>query len=156
MREQLSTLSSGTSPAIAGATINQFVTFSSGEIRLGVDIMAVREIRSWQPATQLAGRPSVSRGVLDIRGQVVEVLDLSVLLGGAQTPADRGSVVLVLSIEERTVGLLVDAVSDIIQVESSQIMPVPASSDPSMVEHVSGMVNHDDRLVALLDVSVLL
>lgn len=139
-----------------GAAISQFVTFSSGESRFGVDIMAVREIRSWQPATQLAGRSSVSRGVLDIRGQVVEVLDLSVLLGGSLTEASRGSVVLVLSRSDRTIGLLVDSVSDIIQVEAQQIMPLPVSVDAEADEHVFGMVNHDERLIALLDVDELL
>lgn len=139
-----------------GVAVSQFVTFSSGESRFGVDIMAVREIRSWQPATQLAGRSSVSRGVLDIRGQVVEVLDLSVLLGGQQTEAGRGSVVVVLSRADRTIGLLVDSVCDIIQVESHQIMPLPVSVDRTADDHVFGMVNHDERLIALLDVDEML
>ena len=139
-----------------GVAVQQFVTFSSGPSHYGVDIMAVREIRSWQPATQLAGRSAVSRGVLDIRGQVVEVLDLAVLLGGIPTEAGRGSVVLVLSRADRTLGLLVDSVSDIIQVEAQNIMPLPASLNAAGDEHVLGMANHDQRLIALLDVDEVL
>ena len=145
----------GSAPA-TGADIEQFVTFSAGNNHYGVDIMAVREIRSWQPATQLAGRLPVSRGVLDIRGHVVEVLDLAALLGGRPTDADRGSVVLVLSRSDRTLGLLVDSVSDIIQVESTRVMPLPLSADVTSDAHVLGMVNHEERLIALLDVDELL
>lgn len=130
----------------------QFVTFSSGTSCYGVDIMAVREIRSWQPTTQLAGRSPVSRGVLDIRGQVVEVLDMSVMLGGGATEANRGSVVLVLARADRTVGLLVDAVSDIIQVDAADIMPLSPSIDADGGQHLRGMVSHEERLIALLDV----
>lgn len=143
-------------PTRTGMGSVQFVTFSSGGNHYGVDIMAVREIRSWQPATQLAGRSAVSRGVLDIRGQVVEVLDLSILLGGRQTDAGRGSVVLVLARAERTLGLLVDSVSDIIQVEADTIMALPVSTEITAGEHVIGMANHDQRLIALLDVDALM
>lgn len=154
-------LSQETSVAVAdtgvpGLADGQFVTFSSAGNHYGIDIMVVREIRSWQPATQLAGRSPVSRGVLDIRGQVVEVLDLSAALGGTPTSAGRGSVVLVIARGDRTLGLLVDAVSDIIQVESHDIMALPPSIETLNDRHLHGMVNHEERLIALLDVDQLL
>jgi purine-binding chemotaxis protein CheW len=130
---------------------DQYVTFISNGAHYGVDIMAVREIRSWQPTTQLPGRSRGARGVLDIRGQVVEVFDLSLTLGGPPLEAAAGNVVLVLALEKRTIGILVDSVSDIIQIGMDTLMPVPvAGADTTDVGQISGMVHHEDRLIAIV------
>ncbi|WP_374626160.1 chemotaxis protein CheW [Devosia sp.] len=129
----------------------QYVTFTSNGGHYGVDIMAVREIRSWQPTTPLPGRGAGARGVLDIRGQVVEVFDLSQVLGGPPLEAARGNVVLVLALDSRTIGILVDSVSDIIQVGADTLMPVPtAGAVSSAVGQIRGMVHHEDRLIAIV------
>lgn len=130
---------------------DQFVTFACNGSHYGVDIMAVREIRSWQPTTILPGRPSGACGVLDIRGNVVEVFDLSAVMGGPALEPGPGNVVLVLAIEGRAVGILVDSVSDIIEAMSDQLMPVPeAGRGSDAVGHISSMVHHEDRLIAIL------
>ena len=130
---------------------DQFVTFACNGSQYGVDIMAVREIRSWQPTTVLPGRPDGACGVLDIRGSVVEVFDLSAVMGGRPLEPGPGNVVLVLAIEGRAVGILVDSVSDIIEAMSDQLMPVPdAGRGTGGVSHISSMVHHEDRLVAIL------
>ena len=130
---------------------DQFVTFACNGSHYGVDIMAVREIRSWQPTTTLPGRPDGACGVLDIRGNVVEVFDLSAVMGGRLLEPGPGNVVLVLAIEGRAVGILVDSVSDIIEARPDQLMAMPdagrASAGPS---HISSMVHHEDRLIAIL------
>lgn len=134
-----------------GRSTDQYVTFTSNGGHYGVDIMAVREIRSWQPTTPLPGRTLGARGVLDIRGKVVEVFDLSVMLGGPPLELSAGNVVLVLSMSSRTVGILVDSVSDIIQTGLETLMSVP-SSGMEMAGHgqVAAMVHHEDRLIAIL------
>lgn len=130
---------------------DQFVTFACNGSQYGVDIMAVREIRSWQPTTVLPGRPDGACGVLDIRGSVVEVFDLSAVMGGPPLEPGPGNVVLVLAIGGRAVGILVDSVSDIIEAMSDQLMPVPDSGRVSDgISHISSMVHHEDRLVAIL------
>lgn len=135
------------------AVINQFVTFTSGGAFYGVEIMSVREIRSWQPTTPLPQRAVSARGVLDIRGSIVEVFDLGVVLGGPPLQATSGSVVLVLALENATVGLLVESVSDIIQVQDEDRMSVPDESAGGQRwgGEVECMVNHEGRLIGILD-----
>jgi purine-binding chemotaxis protein CheW len=143
-------------PAVVDATAGQFVAFSCGSTGYCLPIMAVREIRSWQPTTQLPGRISAARGVLDIRGTVVEVFDLSILLGGQPIEPTAGSVVLVLALSDRVVGILVDAVSDIIQAHPGELMRVPdQSAATGATGQVSAMVNYQDRLIGILDLDVI-
>ena len=132
---------------------NQFVTFSAGDKAYGVDIMAVREIRSWSPTTELPDGPFGARGVLDIRGSVVEVYDLSAILGGPSTDARPGHVVLVVSLYDLNVGILVDSVSDIIFAEPGDFRKAPSAGDPAA--KVSGLVRQQDRLIAILNLEAL-
>ena len=134
---------------------NQFVTFSAGSNAYGVDIMAVREIRSWSPTTQLPDGPFGARGVLDIRGSVVEVYDLSAILGGPSTDARPGHVVLVVSMGSTNVGVLVDSVSDIIFAEEADFRAAPSSGQDRGAAKVSGLVRQDDRLIAILNLEAL-
>jgi len=135
---------------------NQFVTFRVGETAYGIDIMAVREIRSWTPTTALPGRGSAARGVLDIRGQVIEVYDLAVLLGGQATEASTDQVIIVVSHDGTDVGLLVDAVSDIIFVSEADMLAPPETGHSEGADgQISTMVNHEDRLTAILNAAAL-
>lgn len=135
---------------------NQFVTFRVGETAYGIDIMTVREIRSWTPTTQLPGRTSAARGVLDIRGQVIEVYDLAVVLGGAPTEANPEQVIIVVALGDTDVGLLVDAVSDIIFVSQADMLEPPEDGHSAgAAGQIATMVNHDDKLTAILNAGAL-
>jgi purine-binding chemotaxis protein CheW len=134
---------------------NQFVTFSAGGKAYGIDVMAVREIRSWSPITELPGGPFGARGVLDIRGSVVEVYDLSAILGGPSTEARPGHVVLVVLMGETNVGILVDSVSDIIFAEEADFRLPPIAGRDRETAKVSGLVRQDDRLIAILNLKAL-
>ena len=142
---------------IAVSAPNQFVTFNSGERAFGVDIMAVREIRSWSPTTELPGQPSSATGVLDIRGKIVQVYDLRAMIGGrgAGHESGAGQVVLVVSLGEQDVGILVDTVSDIIFADRDDMRPAPASRGGYGPKVVSGLVKNDSRLIAILDLQAL-
>ncbi len=133
----------------------QYVTFSSNNHDYGVDIMAVREIRSWSPTTELPDQPKGACGVLDIRGEIVQVFDLGALLGDGQTSVTNGHVVLVVALKDSTIGILVDAVSDIIQVGPDNVRAAPkASAHATGV--VSGLAKRGEDLVALLDLNRLI
>lgn len=134
---------------------DQFVTFTCSDRAFGVDIMSVREIRSWSPVTELPGQPHGAKGVLDIRGSVVQVYDLAVMLGGYGSDSSAGQVVLVVSLEQQDVGLLVDTVSDIIFAQPEDLRPVPASGMDSRNAMVSGMFKNEDRLIAILNLNAL-
>jgi len=141
--------------AIESSPANQFVTFSAGDKAYGVDVMAVREIRSWSPTVELPDAPFGARGVLDIRGSVVEVYDLSAILGGPMSDAKPGHVVLVVSMGKTNVGILVDSVSDIIFAEEADFRPAPGSGRDRSNAKVSGLVRQDDRLIAILNLQTL-
>lgn len=146
----------GRAPVPLDHIANQFVAFRCGDASYGVPIMAVREIRSWQPTTSIPRREGASRGVLDIRGTVVEVFDLGELLGYTPIKTTSGSVVLVLALADRVVGILVDAVSDIIQASAADLMGVPASRDGlQWPATVTAMVQNDGQLMGILQIDSL-
>ena len=137
--------------SMPGAISGQCVAFQSSDRSYAVDIMSVQEIRSWSETMFIPGQHPASNGVMDIRGEVVEVYDLGALLGGERTDPTEGHVVLVLTLGARIVGILVDAVSDIIQIEADALQPPPGSVGRGMKQVVKGIVTHQDRMVALLD-----
>lgn len=136
---------------------DQFVTFTCGPRAFGIDIMAVREIRSWAPVTELPNQPFGAKGVLDIRGSIVQVYDLVALIGGqgGDVESKGGQVVLVVSLKTQDVGLLVDAVSDIIFAQGEDLRPAPKASESSSSGSVLGLVKNEDRLIAILDLKAL-
>lgn len=136
-------------------TPNQFVTFNVGNKDYGVDVMAVREIRSWSPTVELPDSPRGARGVLDIRGNIVEVYDLSTLLGGPPCDARPGHVVLVVSMGETNVGILVDSVSDIIFANETDLRQAPAAAREGASAKVTGLVRQDEGLTAILNLDAL-
>ncbi|MGG7567580.1 chemotaxis protein CheW [Rhodovulum sp. DZ06] len=135
----------------AAARYKQYVTFMVGDRAYGVDIVQVREIKQWSPTTGLPNQPHYTRGVLNLRGTIVPVHDLRARFGGALTEATETHVVVIVWIGDQTVGVLVDAVSDIVTVSVDDIRPVPDSSPEADVSSISGLVNTEDHMVALLD-----
>ena len=135
--------------------VDQFVTFTCSGRAFGIDIMSVREIRSWSPTTELPGQPHGAKGVLDIRGSVVQVYDLAVMLGGYGSETNSGQVVLVVSLDRQDVGLLVDTVSDIIFAQPEDLRRTPASGGDRANSIVSGMFKNEDRLIAVLNLTAM-
>lgn len=134
---------------------SQFVTFSCADRNYGIDIMSVREIRSWSPVTEVPDQPDAVRGVLDIRGQVVQVFDLNLLLGSTQNQVTEAHVVIIVSVSDKSIGILVDSVSDIISVGEKHMRPAPTSADDG-TGVVSKMVKHKETLFSILDLTPLL
>jgi len=134
----------------------QFISFAIGGEQYGVDIMAVREIKGWSEITHLPKQPNYMRGVLNLRGAMVPIIDLRCRFGQGLTEATPLHVVIVVQIGPRMVGLLADRVLDIISVEASQAQPVPRVSAASRMEFLSGLVTIDGAMIALIDISNLL
>lgn len=141
--------------AASNGRTRQYVTFLVGDRVFGVDINTVREIRQWTPTTVLPNQPHFTRGVLNLRGTIVPVHDLRARFSGELTEATETHVVVIAAIGEQTVGVLVDAVSDIVSVSTDDIRPVPASASDTDLTAISGLVSTDDAMVALLDLSAL-
>lgn len=127
----------------------ELVSFKTGQLACGVDIMAVREIRGWTPATPLPHAPEHVRGVINLRGEVLPILDLGGRLGmGAAEPTDRHAII-VASIKGRMVGLLVDAVSDILTVDKAAIQPAPADGRGA-VTFVEGLLPSETGMLSII------
>lgn len=144
-----------TAPPAAAPTWKQYVTFLVGERAYGVDIVLVREIKQWSPTTGLPNQPHYMRGVLNLRGTIVPVHDLRARFGGGLTETTETHVVVIVWIGDQTVGVLVDAVSDIISASSEDIRPVPPSEADLDQSAIDGLVNAESGMVALLDLSTL-
>jgi purine-binding chemotaxis protein CheW len=144
------------SPSIKPAVAVQFVSFAIGDDQYGVDIMAVREIKGWSDIAHLPRQPDYVRGVLNLRGVIVPIIDLRCRFGQGLTEATPLHVVIIVQIADRQVGLLADRVLDIVSFEPSQMQPVPKVAESSSIDFLSGLVTVDNVMVALIDLPNLL
>lgn len=128
----------------------QLITFQLGDQILGVDIMAIREIRAWSPATPLPNVPPHVRGVVNLRGVVLPVLDLRHRLGWGMTDPTARHVIIVVRIGEQLQGLIVDAVNDIVEVPAEEMQPLPDMGDAPAANFLEGLATIDGRLILIL------
>lgn len=137
---------------IITADAHQYVTFSCAGQSFGIDIMAMREIRNWSPVTPLPAQRRDLLGVIDIRGRVLPVHDLALRIGCWSRPTKprEGQVIIVLRAGGHDMGLLVDSVSDIIEVEKGKLLPVP-QIEGAAARFLAGIARQGDTLVAILD-----
>jgi purine-binding chemotaxis protein CheW len=142
--------------AAAAALPTQFISFAIGDDQYGVDIMAVREIKGWTEITHLPKQPDYVRGVLNLRGVIVPIIDLRCRFGQGLTEATPLHIVIIVQIGSRQVGLLADRVLDIVSLDASQIQPVPRVVRGSRIDFLSGLVTVDNAMIALIDLSNLL
>jgi purine-binding chemotaxis protein CheW len=136
--------------AIAAHNSLQLIAFSIGEQTYGVEITTVREIRAWNGATPLPNTRDFVRGVINMRGTIVPIFDLRARFGDGPTSATKNHVVVVMSVAEKWVGILVDAVSDILTVSKDDIHNVPEGNSTD-TELLNGIVTHENRMVGLID-----
>ncbi len=128
----------------------QLITFQLGDQVLGVDIMAIREIRAWSPATPLPNVPAHVRGVVNLRGVVLPVLDLRCRLGWGTTDPTARHVIIVVRIGEQLQGIIVDAVNDIVTVPTEAMQPLPDMGDNDASRYLEGLATIDERMILVL------
>jgi purine-binding chemotaxis protein CheW len=134
----------------------QFISFAIGDDQYGVDIMAVREIKGWSDITHLPKQPEYVRGVLNLRGAIVPIVDLRCRFGQGLTETTPLHIVIIVQIGGRQVGLIGDRVLDIVSIDASQIQPVPRTAQATTSDFLSGLVTHDNTMIALIDLRNLL
>lgn len=147
---------SGWRQQVASSGPMQFISFAIGHDQYGVDIMSVREIKGWSEVTHLPRQPNYIRGVLNLRGVMVPIIDLRCRFGQGQTDASPMHVVIIVSVDNRLVGLLADRVLDIVSVEVSEIQPVPQIAKAARVTFLAGLITLDALMIALIELSNLL
>jgi purine-binding chemotaxis protein CheW len=149
-----SNVQAGGVAARMSATI-QFISFAIGDNQYGVDIMAVREIKGWSDISHLPKQPEYVRGVLNLRGAMVPIMDLRCRFGQGVTDPTPLHIVIIVQIEGRLVGLIGDRVIDIVSAEAADVHPVPRTAQGTN-DFLSGLVNHDNAMIALIDLPQLL
>jgi purine-binding chemotaxis protein CheW len=136
---------------VAAGDPREFIAFRVGVQEFCIDIMSVREIRGWTPATALPHAPSYVRGVINLRGSVLPVVDLAERLGFPPTDASARQVIIVVQVGAQIIGLLVDAVSDILTLTTETIQPTPEVASASVKFFVRGMLAIDGRMIGVIE-----
>jgi purine-binding chemotaxis protein CheW len=134
----------------AAGGLRELISFRIGAQEFCVDIMAIREIRGWTAATALPQSPSFVRGVINLRGAVLPIVDLASRLGFESTEASDRNVIIVADIGGQVVGLLVDAVSDILTITDDMIQPTPDVASETAKTFVRGLISMDGRMISLI------
>ncbi|TCV94870.1 purine-binding chemotaxis protein CheW [Luteibacter rhizovicinus] len=147
-----SAIASETEAAVAA----QYLTVNLADEEYGVDILAVREIRGWTPVTRIPQTPHYVLGVLNMRGAIVPVLDLRLRFGLIREEYTATTVTVIVTVAGRNFGVVVDAVSDVVEVAPSEIRPVPDMGTAVETEYLKGLTSVGERMVLLLDVDKLL
>jgi purine-binding chemotaxis protein CheW len=135
--------------------MQQFITFQIGEQVLGIDIMAVREIRAWSPTTALPHVANHVRGVVNLRGTVLPVMDLRARLGWGETDPSARHVIMVVRVNEQLQGLIVDAVNDIVTIDEENLQAPPDVSGNRLGDIIRGLASIEDRMVMILALDAL-
>lgn len=146
-------------PTEAATQVREYLAFQVGKELYGVDILRVQEIRGFEMPTRIAGATEVVRGVLNLRGVIVPILDLRHSMG---LPADIGvaTVTIVMNLKQRTVGFVVDGVTDVVGLAPAQIQPAPELADGGRGTFIQGLgelsVEGRQQMLILLDADQLL
>lgn len=128
----------------------ELITFLIGKEEFSVDIMSIREIRGWTPATLLPNAPSFVRGVINLRGAVLSIIDLAARLGFPPAVPTARHVIIVVQIGNQVAGLLVDAVTGILTVKPESILPTPDVASDLARSFIKGMMAIDSRMISLI------
>ena len=134
----------------------EFLVFRLGGEEYGIDIQKVQELRSYEDVTRIANAPPYIKGVFNLRGVIVPVIDMRIRLGLGVASYDQFTVLIVLNLGERTVGMVVDSVSDVIGLLPEQIKPVPEMGSALDASHLVGLGTIDERMMILVDINGLM
>lgn len=138
----------------------EFVIFSLGREQYAIDILRAQEIRSYEPPTQIPNAPPFIKGVIDLRGVIVPILDLRLKFALDWVGYDDSTVVIVVNVANRTVGLVVDAVSDVLQIDFADRKAAPEFSDCAETSFITGIASvqaeSGARMLILVDVERLI
>jgi purine-binding chemotaxis protein CheW len=136
--------------------LREFLSFRLGAEEYGIDILKVQEIRGWEPPTAIANTPPFIKGVINLRGVIVPIVDLRLKFNLGEAKYDQFTVVIILSVAKRVVGAVVDAVSDVITLGSQQIKAAPEFGAALETRFITGLGTVDDRMLILLDIERLM
>ena len=155
-----STLSAPSRGAVVTGTPREVLSFKLGAEEYGIDILKVQEIRGYENPTRIANAPSFMKGVTNLRGVIVPIVDMRMRFGLDEVKYDAFTVVIILNVVGRTVGIVVDSVSDVLELRPDQIKPAPEFNGSIDATHITGLgsVTSGDveRMLILMDIEAML
>lgn len=145
-----------TEPAVAGsaaaARASEFLAFRIGAEEYGIEILKVQEIRGYEAVTAIANVPPFIKGVVNLRGVIVPIVDLRIKFNLERASYDELTVVIILKLDDRVVGMVVDSVADVITIPAGDIRTAPEFSSSLGVDHITGLGTVGERMLILLDI----
>jgi purine-binding chemotaxis protein CheW len=144
-----------TQETAAGSRL-EVVTFKLGEEEYGIDIQKVQELRGYDAVTRIANAPEYIKGVVNLRGIIVPIIDMRIKFKLGEPTYDQFTVVIVLNIAGRVVGMVVDSVSDVITLTGDQIKPAPEMGSVLDADYLIGLGTLDERMLILVDIDRLM
>jgi purine-binding chemotaxis protein CheW len=143
-----------------GARVNEFLTFRLGAEEYGIDILKVQEIRGYDAVTRIANAPAFIKGVVNLRGVIVPIIDLRVKFELGEARYDAFTVVIILNVAGRVVGAVVDSVSDVLELDEKQIKPAPEFNSMLEAGYITGLgtveSGEGQRMLILVDIEKLM
>ena len=143
-----------------GAAVRQapseFLAFKLGAEEYGIDIQKVQELRGYDAVTRIANAPEHIKGVVNLRGIIVPIIDMRIKFDLGEPTYDQFTVVIVLNVAGRIVGMVVDSVSDVITLVSEQIKPAPEMGSALDTDYLIGLGTLDERMLILVDIEQLM
>ncbi|PWW36523.1 chemotaxis protein CheW [Chromohalobacter israelensis] len=134
----------------------EYLVFSLGSEEYAVDILKVQEIRGYENVTRIANAPDFIKGVTNLRGVIVPIVDLRIKFNLDKVEYEGQTVVIVVNVSDRIVGIVVDGVSDVMTLSSDQIKPAPEFGETLSADYLSGLGSLEDRMLVIVDIEKLL
>jgi purine-binding chemotaxis protein CheW len=135
---------------------SEFLTFTLGHEEYAIDILKVQEIRGYETPTLIANAPAFIKGVINLRGIIVPVVDLRIKFNLGQIEYTPFTVVIILNVAQRVIGAVVDSVSDVIMLTPAQIRPAPDFSGTFDTRYILGLASEQDRMMIVTDIERLM
>jgi len=143
--------------AVADSQASEFLTFRLGAESYGIEILKVQEIRGYETPTSIANAPAFIKGVINLRGVIVPILDLRIKFQLSEAKYDDFTVVIILNVAGRVVGVVVDSVSDVLTLAGEAIQPTPEFASATFdTKYITGLGTIEEQMIILLDIEKLL
>ena len=140
----------------SAAQMLEFLTFTLGQEEYGIDIQKVQELRGYDTVTRIANAPAHIKGVVNLRGTIVPIVDMRIKFNLGEVDYTEFTVVIILNVAGRVVGMVVDSVSDVISLGPEQIRPAPDFSSSFDIKYITGLGTVDSRMLILVDIEKLM
>ena len=142
--------------AVTGGQDKEYLSFVLGDEHYALDITTVKEIRGYEQVTKIANAPAFIKGVINLRGDIVPIVDLRIKFNVGEATYNDFTIVIMLNIQERIVGIVVDGVSDVIRLSEEQVLPPPEFGVAFDSRYLHGLADVDEKMIILVNIESLI